>query len=222
MEYRVQGAERITATINWTEEKELSFGNMDLAQRLREQQEAALGRFRTTAKNLKWLQQYVPESGLLRHMPMLMAGKSRSGKTKKACSIFGQRHTLAVNCQGLGKNLPSLREFRRSEHRCIVFDEISSDQVLANKLVFQAGIDKLTLAQSQCNAHAYDVWLYGVPMILCSNFFQMASMPHAPMAEEDVEYLEKNIIDASLPDNKVWYYRPGESTEEEDEQQEDS
>jgi len=169
--YRVLGAERITAMINWTEEKELSFGFQDLASKLRDEHEAALGRFRTTPAQLEWLRQYQEDQNLMRHKPMLMVGKSQSGKTRKACSIFGQKHTFVVNCQGLGKNLPSLRDFRRHDHRCIVFDEVSSDQVLANKLVFQAGLGGLTLAQSPCNAHAYEVWLYKVPMILCSNFF---------------------------------------------------
>ena len=116
-----------------------------------------------------------------------------------------------MNCQGLGSNLPSLRNFRRTEHLCIVFDEVGSQQVLANKLVFQAGFDELTLSQSVCNVAAHAVWLYGVPRTLCSNHFQLVSEPAAPMALEDEEYLAKNLISGSLPLGEVWFdaVKPG-------------
>ena len=98
---------------------------------------------------------------------------------------------------------------------CIVFDEVTSQQVLANKMVFQAGVDPLTLSQSPCNQHAYQVWLYKVPMILCSNFFQKESMNGSPMSDEDVDYLKKNIIDASLPEGELWYYKNDDEVMEE-------
>ncbi len=77
--------------------------------------------------------------------------------------------------------------------------------MLANKLVFQACVDELTLSQSVCNVAAYSVWLYGVPMILCSHHFQLVSEPAAPMAPEDEEYLAKNLINGSLPLGEVWF-----------------
>ncbi len=106
-------------------------------------------------------------------MALPLKGKSQSGKTHKAISIFGHSRFLVVNCQGLGANLPSLCTFSRENHMCIIFHECCSRHVLANKLVFQAGVDPVTLGQSVCNAHAYQIWLHAVPMILCSNDFQM-------------------------------------------------
>lgn len=212
---RILGAERLIATVNWMEERELSMLYGEQATKLREAQEVQLLNFKTTKPILEWQRQYTcPESERpLRHKPLLFIGASCSGKTRKAISLYGHANTLVVNCQGLGSNLPSLRAFRRSEHLCIVFDEISSAQVLANKMVFQAGVDELTLAQSQCNAHAYTVWLYGVPMVLCSNDFQLQSTPKAKMADEDVAYLAKNIINASLPPGELWYHKVDDNAE---------
>ncbi len=207
---RCLGAERLVSSINWTEERELAMQCAVQVNDLRQLQEETLGRFRTTPAILEWQRQYQsPQSDkALRFKPLLLQGASQSGKSRKAISIFGHAHTLIVNCQGLGNNLPSLRGFLRSEHKCIVFDEASSQQVLANKLVFQAGVDELTLSQSACNAHAYSVWLFAVPMVLCSNYFQVVSRPGSKMAPEDEEYLARNLVDGSLPVGDLWYEKP--------------
>jgi len=76
---------------------------------------------------------------------------------------------------------------------------------LRNKMVFQAGVDPVGLGQSACNQHAYTVWLFGIPMILCSNDFQLKTRDDSPMLEVDEEYLENNIVDASLPEGVLWY-----------------
>ena len=81
---------------------------------------------------------------------LLLRGGSRSGKTQKAKSIFGHAHTLVVNCQGLGNAIPSLQDFDRSVHKCIVFDECQQDQVLSNKALFQVGPDKVAHIATKC------------------------------------------------------------------------
>jgi hypothetical protein len=82
-------------------------------------------------------------------------------------------------------------------------------------LVFQAGVDLLTLSQSVCNDAAHAVWLYGVPRTLCSNHFQLVSEPAAPTALEDEEYLAQDLLSGSLPLGVVWFDavkpRPGHS-----------
>lgn len=193
--------------INWTEERELVLQCSATVGSMRQLQESSLGAFRSTPVILEWQRQYLPPQvhSALRFKPLLLRGESQSGKSRKAISLFGHANTLIVNCQGLGCNLPSLRAFRRAEHKCIVFDEARSQQVLANKMVFQAGIDTLTLSQSLCNAHAYTLWLFAVPMILCSNDFQLCSTPAANMAPEDEEYLARNVLDGSLPRGELWY-----------------
>ena len=204
---RCAGADRLLAFIDWTEARELSTMYKNKAAVLRQDHEDRLCTFKSSKQQLEWLRQYSPDviEKSTRFKLLLLIGTTSSGKSRKACSIFGHKNTLVVNCQGLGSNLPSLRNFRRTEHLCIVFDEVCSQQVLANKLVFQAGVDELTLSQSVCNVAAYSVWLYGVPMILCSNHFQLVSEPSNPMAPEDEEYLAKNLIDGSLPLGELWF-----------------
>ena len=210
VELRVQGAERLTASILWTEERELALCDADSANRLRDHHESGLLAFKSSAVIIEWQSQFSDVAGdeKARFKPLLLQGGSRTGKTRKALSLYGHANTLVCNCQGLGGNLPSLRYFRRSQHLCIIFDEASSQQVLANKMVFQAGVDNLTLSQSQCNTNAYNVWVWKVPMVLCSNDFQLISRPSAPMAAEDEDYLKVNVIDASLPDGEAWFYAP--------------
>lgn len=208
---RCLGADRLCSFVDWSEERELAMAYNRKAATLRQQHEDKLVTFKVSKGQLAWQRQYDPATveEFTRFKALLLVGNTECGKSRKATSIFGHSRTLVVNCQGLGSNLPSLRNFRRSEHSAIVFDEAVSEQVLANKLVFQAGVDELTLSQSACNAHAYKVWLYAVPMILCTNGFQMKSRPDAPMAVEDEEYLAKNIIDGSLDDfNAPWFEKP--------------
>ena len=72
-----------------------------------------------------------------------------------ASSLFGFARTLSVNCQGLGTVLPSLRAYTPELYDAIAFDEISKQQVLHNKLVFQCGPAPVELPQSVCNQHMH-------------------------------------------------------------------
>lgn len=210
LQSRCMGADRLCHFITWTEERELAAHLTNLSDSKKAELESRLASFKTTETIVQWQRQYCAEGKgrLLRFKPLLLQGRTQSGKTRKAISIFGHARTLVVNCQGLGVHLPSLKEYSAVKHSCIVFDEVSSQQVLANKLVFQAGVDAVTLGQSACNAHAYQLWLFGVPMILCSNDFQMRSREKSVMSAEDEEYLASNVIDGSLKPGEVWYSSP--------------
>ena len=72
-------------------------------------------------------------------------------------------------------------------------------------------MDPVTLGQSACNGHAYDIWFHAVPMILCSNDFQMESNSSAPMSSEEEQWLAANIIDGSLPEGEAWHIAPVET-----------
>ena len=86
-----------------------------------------------------------------------------------------------------------------------LFDEANHEQVLCNKMLFQAGPWPVTLGQSACGQHAYDLDVYGVPMILCSNDFKLHELDG--IAEVDSSWLEANILEASLPVGVAkWYY----------------
>jgi hypothetical protein len=203
------GADKLFQLINWTEEREQAELIAEKAVSLRQTQECQLLPFRCTPVLLLWQRQYTPTAmkTLLRFKGLLLTGRTRSGKTRRAISIFGHSRSLVVNCQGLGHSLPSLRHFNPKFHDCIIFDEANSSQVLHNKLVFQAGVDPVCLGQSACNAHAYQLHLHAVPMILCSNDFQLRSRPGQYMSPEDEEYLAENLIDGSLPDGESWFAR---------------
>ena len=106
--------------------------------------------------------------------------------------------------QGLGSNLPCLREFTKKDYDSIVFDEACHEQVLMNKMLFQAGPWLVSLGQSACGQHAYKLDVYGVPMILCSNNFKMRESEG--LTPEESDWLQGNILEAELPPGaRVWY-----------------
>ena len=108
-----------------------------------------------------------------------------------------------MNCQGLGSALPSLRAFDRTKHRAIVFDEGNEQQVLQNTLLFQAGPNLVALSQSVCNQHRYEIFVYQIAMIICSNKFQMKVA--GTLSAEDSEWLHKVLVVLTLPPGAKWY-----------------
>ena len=167
--------------------------------------EQSLGSFRSHPTVDAWLLERSLDAARprFRSKCLLLRGKSRSGKSQKALSLFGYKRTLSVKCQGLGTGLPSLRPFLHAHHEAIVFDEIDEQQVLANKLMFQCGPWPVQLSQSVCNQHAYERWFYGCAMILCSNTFRMTAAEGLSVEAED--WLTANVMDACLSAGEVWY-----------------
>ena len=153
----------------------------------------------------EWKRQYEIENlgKLVRYKILLLVGKSRSGKTQFAKSLFGNTKTMVLNCQGLGTAIPSLREVNRAVHSCIVFDEVCEKQVLDNKVLFQAGIEKVALAQSRCGGFRYDIWPYGLAMILCSNKFLMTV--HDGLEDDEEDWLRANIVVVERKVGDLWY-----------------
>ena len=147
----------------------------------------------------------VENSGGFRFKMLLLRGKTRSAKSQRAAGLFGFKRTLLVNMQGLGSNLPCLRKLSKKNFDSVVFDEATHEQVLANKVLFQAGPWPVSLGQSACGQHAYELDVYGLPMILCSNDFKLDV--HEGLTPEQSGWLRGNILEASLPPNvDVWYH----------------
>ena len=168
--------------------------------------EASLGAFVDCPEfHTFWAQFHDIETSVrFRFRPLLFLGASREGKTQRASAFKGMLYTLVVNCQGLKESLPNLLEFTKESYHCIVFDEVKESQVLNNKLVFQSGPKPVTLGQSPCGAHRYTRDLYGVPMILCSNDFKLTLADG--LSSEDVEWLNKNLVIARLPEgSQTWF-----------------
>jgi hypothetical protein len=111
---------------------------------------ASLAFFKTRLLVDEWRRQYDTQrfGKQLRFKKLLLFGKNRSGRTQFGKSLFGDEHTLVLNCQGQGSAIPSLREVDRSQHKCVLFDEINEQQVVQNKALCLAGFDKIQLGQS--------------------------------------------------------------------------
>ena len=56
-------------------------------------------------------------------MIMVLHGRSRTGKSRWARSIFGEDQTLVIDCQHAAH--PDLREFRRQKHKVLLLDGTS-------------------------------------------------------------------------------------------------
>jgi len=153
-----------------------------------------------------WKMQYTSANyGVERRFKILvLRGESMAGKSSFAESLFGEENTLVLNCQGLESDLPSLRDFDRSQHRCIVFDEAVHTQVLNNKSLFQAGKNMVWLGQSRCGAFAYSVWPYQIAMVCCSNMFPVTQAEGLHSAEDE-DWMTKNVVVVELPKNACWY-----------------
>ena len=143
-----------------------------------------------TANMLAWKRQYVydPSISQTRFKTLVLDGPSRMGKTSWAKSIFGAKSTLVLDCQNCIQ--PNLRAFAldRKKWKAILFDEGSYELIHSNKLLFQAGPSPITLGQSPTQQHIYDVYVYGIPMIICSNNFYGSECP-----DHVREYLEANV-----------------------------
>jgi hypothetical protein len=168
---------------------------------------AGLHSFRPDPRIDMFMEQFKPETygKQMRFRCLGLFGSSQSGKSCKALSLYGPQATLKVSCQGLPVGvIPSLSRFDRQVHKCICWDEIRTDQVLGNKEVFQSGPWIVALGQSVCNQHAYEVWLYQIAHILCSNHFPMTQAQG--LTEEDADWLQKNLYVATLPQRERWYF----------------
>ena len=142
---------------------------------------------------------------------LLLAGESGCGKTSYGVALAGgPRKAMVVNCQGLGCHLPSVADYHKKGYEGIVWDEISREQVLANKKMFQASIYPMELGQSVCNQHAYTIWPYLMKNILCSNKFAIMSGQDSSLEREDEDWLQNNVMAAHLPRGKCWYLRDDE------------
>jgi len=154
----------------------------------------------------EWLQNFKasPGGGVKgRWKPLLFIGASASGKSWKALSIFGTA-TLKVSCNGLGRGMmPNLKEFDRTKHKAIFFDEIRPDIILCNRELFQSGPFKQKLGVSACGQHEYAVWVYGVALIMAANAFAVDEK--SPDLAADQDWLQTNIVTVDVPPGGKWW-----------------
>jgi hypothetical protein len=152
--------------------------------------------FRIIPEVIEWVTMFVHGHGKRTRFPFLvMDGPSLHGKTRFAAALFGVANTLILSCQGVAQ--PHMKHFERGRHKAIVFDEAHHRMVVSNKQLFQAGLDEVTLSQSNCQEHAYAVWMYGVPLIVSTNEWLMGAEPH------EVAWLNSNSVVIKI-DKHLW------------------
>ena len=136
-----------------------------------------------------WLSQYCGLSygRLPRFKFLVLEGASRLGKSQLAINRFGHELTHVCNCQEVQE--PNLRGFDRAKHRCIVYDEITWETVIRNKVLFQASAEGVHLRQSKCQQFAEWKFLYHVPMICCTNAWLLPADK-----TEHRDWLEANTV----------------------------
>ena len=128
---------------------------------------------------------------------LVLVGPSCFGKTAYGASL--RPPCVILNMQRLVE--PDFREFQRGQHLSILLDEVPWRSVCQNKVLNQCGPRKVRLAQSPCMAHVYNRYLYGVPLILCSN----SRTEYATLPEEaaDAAWLATNSVVVRV-EGKLW------------------
>jgi len=129
-------------------------------------------------------------------------GPSRMGKTELACSWFGTINTLVCNAQDC--TTPNMRPILSGKYSAVLFDEGDWQLCFQNKTMMQASSRTVELGQSQCNDRSYQVLLYKVPLIVCSNDFWGGCNNIAAK-----EWIQLNSIYIRV-DSEVWV-KPGEA-----------
>lgn len=138
---------------------------------------------------------------------LVLYGPSGTGKTELAKSLFGEGNTLVVDSENAAT--PSFREFDRSVHRAVVFDECAGASfILANKKVMQAHRDGAKLGKSPTGAWEYEVSLWRIPLICTTNHW-----PPTGLSPADQDWIDKQVLQVHS-DRPVW--EPGPKREREE------
>ena len=130
---------------------------------------------------------------LSRYKFFVMEGRSRTGKSSWAFWLKNDPDKVFyVNCANCME--PDLRKFNWLKHKIILLDEASPQMVINQKLLMQCPPCLVKLGQSSTNCHAYDVFVSGIMMIICSNTWA-----------SDVENLRKKGDRDWIMENQVYY-----------------
>ena len=146
---------------------------------------------------------------------LLLLGDSRAGKTVMAADHQPLERTLLVNCQGLpGGALPDISKVHRDGKDTVIWEEITVQQVLMNKRVFQSTAYITELGDSACHAFSYPVLPAKLRHILCTNEFPRTQAEDPKLSKADEDYLQKNFYVPALPAGVKWWLESDEEDEE--------
>lgn len=128
-----------------------------------------------------------------RYKFFVMEGQSRTGKSSWAFWLKNDpSKVFYVNCANCME--PDLRKFNWLTQKIILLDEASPEMVINQKLLMQCPPCLVKLGQSSTNCHAYDVFVSGIMMIICSNTWC-----------SDVDNMPKAGDRKWIRDNQVYY-----------------
>jgi hypothetical protein len=146
----------------------------------------------------KWKAQYMPAQygKRMRFKFLVLVGPSSLGKTAFAMHLYGVASTYYTNCQNVSE--PNLSGFQRGVHSAIVVDEAGPELVVKNKAIFQCNAEGVSLQESRCQQSAIWRFLYFVPLIVCTNSWELDGLPDA-----DSDWLNSNSEVLSLQE-RTW------------------
>lgn len=153
---------------------------------------------------MQWMSQY--SVVLDRYQFLVLDGPSRMGKTGFARSLVPPDEFMEVSLAG-GAAI-DMRSYRMWQHSLILFDEADPQQILDQKKLFQAGPVPVQLQTSTTNCHAYNCYVGGKMMVVCSNIWaeRLVRLSHA-----DVEWLQRNSVYVHVT-QPMWVQSPQEPT----------
>ena len=161
------------------------------------QAEGRLKKFKTIYAVECWRDRYSRSiflGGLETRFPFLvLEGESKYGKTRFACSLWGIHQTFVAQCQGVTQ--PSLAGYDPRVHQVIVLDEPSRELVDSCKVFLQASLEGTELYQSPTQRFTRWVWVYGVPIIVCTNEWLKDEEDDA-----NAEWIRKNSVHIRVTD----------------------
>ena len=121
---------------------------------------------------------------------LVLDGPSGMGKTLFARSKCPRnQEVLHVNCAAGGE--PDLRQFEQGKHGLVIFHEIAARSVAAQRKLFQAGTDLVTLGTRSTIRNTYTVFVHRVRFVCVSNNWA-ASLQRLSAA--DRSWVEANSV----------------------------
>ena len=203
---RTRGCDHYIHLVKYVAEEEESLTQAEEREKYRRQLAKCSKAFIVHAVVQDWILQYNRDQlGVLhRFRILLLLGETQAGKSMFAKNIFGFEQTLVLNCQKGSTSLPSMRHFRRRKHKAILLDEVTVAHVLEFKQLLQSTVEPFELGQSQCGQFRYNIWVYGVAWILCSNDFSFDEK-EGKISKQDSDWLKENITTVELPSGEKWY-----------------
>jgi hypothetical protein len=143
---------------------------------------------------MAWLMQFPnatdasPGPLLHRFKTIVYDGGSQTGKTLRCMEWFPGK-TLVSDCLNGRVTSPEIQDWTTGKYKAILFEEANWEMIIKNKLLFQNRGDPAVLQASPTMCNAFQVMLYGVPLMITSNNFL-----DGIEKLEDIDYIMKNTV----------------------------